>query len=290
MKCKICNFEAKSNQQLVKHIRFNHDLLAQQYYDLYVKKEIEGSCIICGSRTNWKNIAEGYANTCSHSCGGKYFREQLRNNESQFASFKSLVTDNMKGIWAEREKTGEKFVIATKAGQTIKAQNSLLSKEELRGRYGWMNKLSPENKDRVVKEIVEKTFKKFRAEATEERKKEVQEKGLQTKIKKGQILPIELRDQYTVYRGRVRFLTEKVYLTHKGIINPKNLQRGRGIGFYVVDHKFSIFNGYKNDIDPEVMACVFNLQMLPFSSNSIKNSKSCITITELLENYYGKTT
>jgi hypothetical protein len=57
---------------------------------------------------------------------------------------------------------------------------------------------------------------------------------------------------------------------------------------YHVDHKFSITQGFLNNIPPEIIGSFHNLEMLYHTNNIRKNSKCSITKEELLKLYYGE--
>jgi hypothetical protein len=78
-------------------------------------------------------------------------------------------------------------------------------------------------------------------------------------------------------------LTEKTYRKYKQIINPMSLPRGRKK--YNLDHKYSVYDGFINGIQPEIISSVNNLQILPEHENISKHKNSCITLQELLEGY-----
>lgn len=85
----------------------------------------------------------------------------------------------------------------------------------------------------------------------------------------------EYRRAYKDYRNIVSWLTEKNYDQFKDVINPLGLNRApTGVeGGYHLDHIFPIAEGFKLNIDPEEIAKVENLQMLPWRENIIKSNK-----------------
>ena len=50
-----------------------------------------------------------------------------------------------------------------------------------------------------------------------------------------------------------------------------------------LDHKFSIIEGYKNKVSPELIGSIHNLEMLPHIENINKRDKCSITLDELIE-------
>lgn len=70
MQCKICEKNSKnlSNHILYKHVKNNQVESLEEYYEKYVGENIIKSCIICGNPTKFKNVNQGWARTCSHTC------------------------------------------------------------------------------------------------------------------------------------------------------------------------------------------------------------------------------
>ena len=89
---------------------------------------------------------------------------------------------------------------------------------------------------------------------------------------------LDCKEDYFIF---VRALTERNYDLFKNVINPKGLKRSWKANH--LDHIFSISVGFKNGIDPFLIAHPCNLQMLKAKLNKKKNSKCDHTIEELLE-------
>jgi hypothetical protein len=85
------------------------------------------------------------------------------------------------------------------------------------------------------------------------------------------------------YYKAVGVYTRTNYRLYKHIINPQD----KKIGYrdYHIDHKFSIINGFKNDIDSKIIGSVVNLQVLYCKENMNKSIKSCISLDELLKGF-----
>lgn len=76
------------------------------------------------------------------------------------------------------------------------------------------------------------------------------------------------------------FLDEFDLKKVRGIYHLKNNKSKDG---YTRDHMYSIFDGFKNNIDPKIISHPANCQLITMSENSKKKDKSCITLDELLE-------
>jgi hypothetical protein len=83
-------------------------------------------------------------------------------------------------------------------------------------------------------------------------------------------------DPFYEYSKKVHKLTKSNYHKHKHVINPNNLPRGRAgvTGAYQLDHKVSIHFGFMNNISPEQIAAVDNLQLLTWKENLLKSNKT----------------
>lgn len=84
------------------------------------------------------------------------------------------------------------------------------------------------------------------------------------------------RGQYLVYVETVRKLTEKN--VRKYWVDNKDKRSTE----WHLDHKVSIKECYENNILPEYAAHLCNLEVVPQSYNSKKNSKSSMTPSELI--------
>jgi len=68
MKCKICKNDSKDYKLLISHIKQKHNLSSKEYYDKYLKKEIEGICLKCNNQTKFNSVSKGYRKFCSSKC------------------------------------------------------------------------------------------------------------------------------------------------------------------------------------------------------------------------------
>ncbi len=76
-----------------------------------------------------------------------------------------------------------------------------------------------------------------------------------------------------------------IKITNKQPISYLNGYKKRGIaggnGVTQLDHKFSIFEGFKQDVSPELIGNIVNLEFIPWKDNISKGSKCSITLVEL---------
>lgn len=83
------------------------------------------------------------------------------------------------------------------------------------------------------------------------------------------------KSEFKAYKRIVYRITNLTYKHHKDIINPNKYVRGKAgvIDAWHLDHKISIMHGFINNIDPNIIGHVSNLQMLPWRDNIVKSDK-----------------
>lgn len=83
---------------------------------------------------------------------------------------------------------------------------------------------------------------------------------------------------YKKYKQIVIFFTNKQDLS---ILTNYNKRGKTGKNTYQLDHKYSILEGFKNNINPQLIGNINNLEMLPWKDNIKKQNKCSITLKEL---------
>lgn len=104
----------------------------------------------------------------------------------------------------------------------------------------------------------------------------------QTMEQNGYWVPLNQIPEFVKYKRLVWRETNKN--THK-LPNYDPLKRGRCSltqNTYQIDHKLSIYEGFKEGISPDIIGHVLNLEFLPWKDNLRKWTKSSITKEELV--------
>ena len=176
--------------------------------------------------------------------------------------------------WAanNRSDTWRKKVSETKQGENNPmygvAQTNPNSLANLARDY-WENKtLSATHKENISKGCKGRIV-------SDETKRKIRE----TKIAKGQIFPPD-HPHYTElkkYRRKVYYWTEKNDLS---VLEHYDKRSRTG---YSLDHKYSIAEGFKNNIPPKVIGTLGNLHFIAVSENSSKGTDCLISKKELYE-------
>lgn len=287
--CRICQAECKSSGSLSKHIRDKHPgYNSQKYYDEFINSGTNSTCVICHSKTLFTNLTLGYKPTCGKKCAGVWHRQRLSINEEKHKNFKEKVANNQTEIWKQRKSLGTDRLIHNKTSETVKKINASLTKEELKNKYGWLNKLTDVEKQQWINSVQKQTgMHTWWKSANDEEKEQTIKRRNATKL--GITLEeYENRyiniDEFENYRWVVWNLTEQTYKKYKHVIDPDNKRSPN----YHLDHKFSVIRGFQTQVPPEVIASVYNLEILTATQNSSKSGKCSINIETLTEMYYGK--
>lgn len=103
---------------------------------------------------------------------------------------------------------------------------------------------------------------------------------LLTKIMKGIVRDPNLIPEYEKYRRAVWKFSNKQYNIHHLKINPTNIKRGVS---HHLDHKYSIQQGFQNNIPPHIIGSWVNLQIIPALENRTKTNKCSISKEVLMD-------
>ena len=253
--CQICQREFSSFCGLANHLK-SHSIKSKEYYDKYGKEINEGICIVCGEKTSFINIKEGYLKHCSNRC-------VILDPEVQKKRYKSIDWDKMKQKQRLKLKeTNEKRKLTTlkKYGVEHIFQSSEITTKRINSyiqKYGVDN---PAKSDFIKKKIKD------------------------TCIERGLLVPDEKRGEFLLYARKVSFFTKK---------NKKLLfEKWDGFDYYdneyirdnllldyndknypTIDHKISVLNGFFQNISPEKLSSIENLCITKKRINSSKYSR-----------------
>lgn len=151
-------------------------------------------------------------------------------------------------------------------------------------------KHSDEAKEKIRQAGVGKTGywtdKKMSAESNQKRstalmgkqvKPESIKKMIQTKIDKGIFWkPDDLEYiEFKKYRRKVYYWTNKNDLTQL-----EHHEKRSRVGYHL-DHKYSIFEGFKNNVSPKVIGSIYNLEFMLYNVNVSKGTKCSVELEEL---------
>lgn len=93
---------------------------------------------------------------------------------------------------------------------------------------------------------------------------------------------IESLSEYMKYRKEVLSITNKQKINT--LIGYDKRGTYKNNEAYHLDHKYSIIEGFKNKISPEIIGDIKNLEFIPWKENLKKRTKCSITIKQLINN------
>jgi hypothetical protein len=140
------------------------------------------------------------------------------------------------------------------------------------GHFGEKNPMFGKNHSKKSLELL--------TERANNRNPECYSTATDTKIKRGLAIPKEQKTEWELYKEQVLNYTYKSWQYYQNDINPNGLQRGPE---YELDHKFSISEGFKQNVNPKIIGHDTNLELLPKDVNRSKRIKCSITLEELIE-------
>lgn len=127
------------------------------------------------------------------------------------------------------------------------------------------------------------------------RKEDIDENGLnsfhramvkskETNIKNGYWVSDENKTDFEIYYAEVWKYTRRNNLSNLEHIEKRGHANQ---GKFHLDHKYSIFQGFKDGLSPDIIGSIYNLEMIIGRNNLSKGRKCSITKEDLLKDYYG---
>jgi hypothetical protein len=222
----------------------------------YSKYRIVAKCSVCDSENELsmqkysKNVERGGLYTCK-SCNNITYKQSMIEKYG-FDNPSKVPICNEKRKETCLEKYGTEYVIQSEYSKEK-------SKETLIERYGIDHPME---------------YNEFRFKGVE--------KANKTKIDRGFIIPEELLSDWDKYRRLVRKLTsrnKKILFEnwdgfdfYDGEYIKNNFKHDHSGPLYpTIDHKISVINGFKDNIDPETISSIENLCITKKTNNSSKS-------------------
>lgn len=89
----------------------------------------------------------------------------------------------------------------------------------------------------------------------------------------------------STYRSKVVMLTKTKIDKYGELYFGKDFRTLKTTNSLTIDHVYSIADGFKNKIDPHIIAGVYNLRLIPKTKNIQKGSDSHLTKEELFKKH-----
>lgn len=134
-----------------------------------------------------------------------------------------------------------------------------------------------------TKKKISASVSKYHSTVHNTERRRQQNKRIKTMSDRGHITHPSVRPDFVNYMKEVWRYTNENDLTTL----PNHDKRGRIEipGTYQLDHKYSIFQGFVDNISPEIIGNINNLEFIPSIENSKKKNKCSISIEELTNSY-----
>lgn len=243
-------------------------------------------CLECGNY--YKQIMETHLKA-KHNMTMKEYKKKHNNPV--------LIAEESKNIGDKNPFYGKKHKpeIQKRINKKLKvSMNSAETQAKLRARdYEYMKgDTNPAKRDDVrdkvskgvkksyteeLKQLRSVTTKEIRATESDEKKKQRSERLFKSMVKAGKWVDPKLKSKFARYKQNVLKLTERQFKLHQNKI--KNSHK-RGCEFNL-DHRYSIYDGFHNNIDPSIIAHWKNFQIISKSENSQKHTNSSVSIDDL---------
>jgi len=139
----------------------------------------------------------------------------------------------------------------------------------------WVNLTDDESN--LLKKQVGKKVRETVSLRTKEESRVVGQNIRNGMVINGRAIPENLADAFNLYKCRVWNETNRNDLT---ILENYSKRSRTG---YHLDHKYSIWQGFTNNVSPEIIGHIKNLEMLPYQENLSKFNKCSITLQQLIE-------
>lgn len=155
IKCKLCEQVCTHPTGLYRHLKHTHFIDLETYFTEITKTYEKSNCQICEGTVSF-NSSKGYAKYCP-SCSKtnkseitRRYRLEQKNDPIRSAKFSALVSSNMRTEWLENDQTAR----IENMTKSIRANVAKLTDSEKKERYGWMNKLSKDEKELFIKTVM----------------------------------------------------------------------------------------------------------------------------------------
>lgn len=269
-----------------------HEIFYHILNDIYALPK----CPVCGKKPKFKGLFyEGsYNTTCSKICSNKHkIFAMARGKSAHNTKINNIVVDGRNSYDRLIEKVQKKIHTPNIEGKTPFRIGIEKRKETMNEIFEDTNK----TRMKILQELAKKASQtKYNNIDTKTGLNLHEIIGLMSskiqssrehKLKMGFILPKNIPDKEKYYK-LVWLITERNYKKYFSEINPNNFKRGSylDLGTHQLDHKFSISEGFKKCILPDIIASKHNLTMLTIIDNNKKGNSCSISEQELFGKIY----
>lgn len=135
-----------------------------------------------------------------------------------------------------------------------------------------------------IEEVKKKLKETWRVDNPSQ-KIETKIKVRKTNVEKGNWLPADEKKAWDLYKGNVKFVTGLSINRFAFSQWDKNFVQRWSYDQYHVDHIYSIYDGFVNNVSPLIVGSFCNLRLIWWEENFSKGKKSDMCLNTLLEKY-----
>jgi hypothetical protein len=285
--CKNCTREFRTNIKNIDNINFSYCAICRKHHK---NCEICGKEIFVQAKTCSKECAyELRKKSWQKTCGAKHnfskksssritWEKRLKDEEGIDNVFqRESVKKKTKETWHKKhgaDNPSKVPKIKQKKVETCLRNHSVTN--------GWL--LTEKVNDTMLKKYGQ--LRITNGEKISKTRREI----LRPKMEElGIWIPLSELSERQSYTYNVWAITKEQIRNYGHLINSELLKENKNINEWKekwsIDHKFSIKEGWKQKISPEIIGSIINLEIISFSSNSSKQSKCSITLEKLIKNY-----
>lgn len=245
-------------------------------------------CPYCDNHKKFRGFAEGYSKFCGRECAAIFNKNNVDTHNKISQTLKHTHASQTEEYWKNR---------AIKHKETVKnrtpERQAEIDEITHNARIKVHKNRTPEQKQEInnkISKAVKNSLKAKKQRIERSRKgglkmKEIRDSMLQEEkdeyCKRYGVpsIPEEQKEQYIKYHKLVMKYTRR---NSKFVENIE--LRGKE---YHLDHKFSICEGFKQNVSPEIIGSKYNLEIIPRRENCFKQEKCSIELEELLKLFYN---
>tara|TARA_S200002703_G_scaffold149892_1_gene147846 strand:+ start:1509 stop:2345 length:837 start_codon:yes stop_codon:yes gene_type:complete len=207
------------------------------------------TCLVCTNKVKFRRYKLGYADYCSVKC---------RANDPTWQ--KKVANTNL-------NKYGVTHIAQLPHEREKRKESLAKNRPHFDMRFA---------SNRYRKTILERYGENYNAGWTQQ--------AIETRIRNGTMCNPENIPEFIKYKNKVSVLTK-----HQPLDKLDNIEKRGNLGYnedaYHIDHIYSVYDGFLNDVDPSIIASFPNLQCIPARENISKRHRSAITLNELFNRY-----
>jgi len=248
------------NYKELKYIEFKKKIFH------YINNLIEiPKCLTCNKDVKFLNIRLGYQKYCSNKCvknSKEYYNKWLHSFQKNDSGKNGIIKRRCTCI--DKYGSLENYNIILKNKRKI-----LLQKD-----FGVDNVFQLD--------YVKNKSKKTKIDKYGDEYWNNKDKTREIRIRNGTQIDDNLIESFLIYKKIIVNRSTTIYRNNVNEINPMNLKRG--IKNFHIDHKYSIKQGFLNNVPIEIISHPCNLTMIWWKDNLEKQDKCNITLKELISN------